>query len=497
MTGLILGQNYTMERFNLGVHGSHNAAIALSLGGKVLEVVELERWTGIKNAAFFFYFPIEEPKKFIDEILDYFEEKYGAKDYDWLMYNSLPPEALDWFRATNNMHIPHHLAHATNALYQQDSQKAMIVSFDGGSDDGHFNIYNAEKGKVPEKVFNSDFDLCVPYAAMGHYISEIKKEEDWWKGNLVYAGKVMGYAGYGKRNEEMLERSIKLFNSCTTNEVDKAHTKWGEIWCMCNHKEQVSKDLAWATQYAFELKFAELALPFILDHKQDDQALIFSGGGAMNIINNTHYKAFVSPNSDDRGIALGCLLHLLMSDIDSTYLGSEPYDKMPLSKAHSTNKVAKMLKDGKIIGLIQGRSEHGARALGNRSILCLPTEGMKEKLNKEVKKREEYRPFAAVCREEDAPKYFRSYGMHTYMTHNAVVKDKDLQAVTHIDGTCRLQTVTEEQNPFLYELLGHVPVLLNTSFNIQGKPILNTYKEALWMKENSGIDEVITDKYIL
>ena len=83
------------------------------------------------------------------------------------------------------------------------------------------------------------------------------------------------------------------------------------------------------------------------------------------------------------------------------------------------------------------------------------------------------------------------------MTHNVKVLDNKLPGITHIDGTCRLQTVTKEQNPFLWNILGIHPVILNTSFNIQGKPILNTYREALWMKENTGINEVITNKYIL
>ena len=484
------------ERFNIGVHGSHNASIAISLGGKVLEVVELERWTGIKNAAFYYYFPIDEPEKVINEILDYFKEKYGVEKYDWLMYNSLPPEAIGLFRSDNNMHLPHHFAHATNALYQQPKNEALIISFDGGSDDGHFNIYNARKGAALEKIFSSEFDLCVPYSTVGHYIKEINREKNWFKGNLVNAGKVMGLAGYGKRNDLILEYCKQLFDKQVTNEVNLAHKNWGEIWCSCQQKEEKGRDLAWATQYTFERKFAELALPYILN-KKPEQELIFTGGGAMNILNNTQYKAFVPPNPDDRGIALGCLLHLIMNDTDATYLGSEPYDKLPLGKTHTTKEIAKIIQEGKIVGLIQGRSEHGARALGNRSILCLPTKLMRDKLNRKVKNREDFRPFAAVCREEDANKYFRSYDKHRWMTHNTIVKDKKLDGIIHVDGTTRLQTVTKNQNPFLYELLGYIPVLLNTSLNIQGKPITNTYKDALWMKENSGLDEVITDKLIL
>ena len=170
---------------------------------------------------------------------------------------------------------------------------------------------------------------------------------------------------------------------------------------------------------------------------------------------------------------------------------------MPEAKPISINQVSELLSQDKIIGLIQGRAEHGARALGNRSILCVPKQGVKERLNEQVKKREWFRPFAAVCREEDASKFFKPYGRHRWMTHNVKVTVDTFPAITHVDKTCRLQTVTEQQNKFLYDLLATHPVLLNTSFNIQGKPILNTYKEAMWMKENTGVDEIITDKYIL
>lgn len=497
MNGIICGVNYIMAKFNLGLHGSHNASLAISLGGDILEVVELERWVGVKNAAFFYYFPIDNPIEVLNEILDYFENKYGAKEYDFAMVNSWPQEHSAELRANEVRYVPHHVAHVCNAVYQSDANSSLVVSFDGGSDNGHFNIYLGDKGKEPELIYNSDVDLCVPYAAVGHYLNDIKREDDYWKGNLTYAGKVMGLSAYGKRNEEFFGYTKELYDRSLSNDANVAHENWREIYCGCNHREQKAWDIAYANQYAFEKKFADLALPFIL--KYPDRQLIFSGGGSMNIINNTTYKAFVSPNSDDRGIALGCLLSLIKPNtpVDSTYLGSMPYDEMPEARDISIEEVANMLGDGKILGLIQGRAEHGARALGNRSILCLPTAGMKDKLNEKVKNREWFRPFAAVCREEDANKYFNSYGLHRWMTHNVTLKTDAYPSITHADGTCRLQTVTKEQNPFLWELLGLHPVLLNTSFNINGKPILNTYKDALWMKEFTGLDEVITDKYIL
>ena len=486
-----------MEKFNLGIYGSHNAAVAISLGGNVLEVVELERWTGIKNAAFFYVFPIDNPIQVLNEILDYFQEKYGATEYDNAMYNSWPTEHLDKFRAANQTWVGHHIAHVSNALYQSDHDEALNVSFDGGSDSGHFNIYLTKKGREPNLLLSSTQDVCVPYAALAHYIPEIRREEDFWKGNLTYAGKLMGLSSYGKRDLPMMKTVQRLFQLCQTNEIDKAHEYWGILQGYDLLDEKDGRDLARAAQKVFEIEFAKIVMPFVLEYQH--LPLQFSGGGSMNILNNTIYRAFVSPNSDDRGIALGCLLSLLKpaSKVDSTYLGSLPYDEPVIQREHTAREIADMLSDNKIIGLIQGRAEHGARALGNRSILCLPTEGMKEKLNAEVKNRESFRPFAAVCREENAHKYFNAFGMHRWMTHNVTVKSNAIPAVTHNANTCRLQTVTQEQNPFLWELLGHHEVLLNTSFNIQGKPILNKYEDALWMKNNTGVDEVITDKYIL
>ncbi len=375
-----------MAKFNLGIHGSHNAAIALSYGGDILEVIELERWVQIKNAAFFYYHPILNPIEVLNEILDYFELKHEAKEYDYAMTNSWPQEHNKDLRAANVLYVPHHEAHACNVMYHSEAKESLIVSFDGGSDNGHFNIYLGEKGQHPQLIHQSEKDLCVPYAALGHYMGDITRERDWWFGNLTYAGKAMGLSSYGKRDDEMFGYVTRLYDMSNSNEIDKAHKNWSEMFCGCHQKDEKSKDLAYANQYMFEKKFADIALPFIF--KYPDREIQFAGGGAMNILNNTTYKAFVSPNSDDRGIALGCLLSLIKPSepIDSTYLGSEPYDDIPEGKDISVGEVSQMLLQGKIIGLIQGRAEHGARALGNRSILCTPKQGVKRKIKLRGKK---------------------------------------------------------------------------------------------------------------
>ena len=197
-------------------------------------------------------------------------------------------------------------------------------------------------------------------------------------------------------------------------------------------------------------------------------------------------------------------------------MGSPVWDRVELSKyvferkseRLDLEKLCHTILKGEIIGVVRGRSEHGPRALGNRSLICDATNfNMKDYLNRRVKNREWFRPFSPVVRLEDLNKYFDWDKESKCMTFSPPVRRKyyeKLKSVTHIDGTARVQTVTREQNEFLYDLLtlmdrktGH-GVLLNTSFNIAGKPILNTYKDALWMLDNKGIfGLVLEDYYIL
>jgi carbamoyltransferase len=170
-----------------------------------------------------------------------------------------------------------------------------------------------------------------------------------------------------------------------------------------------------------------------------------------------------------------------------------------------TEKLAQDLLEGKIVGVARGRAEHGARALGNRSILCNPSiPDMKDTLNEKVKHREWYRPFAPVVRLEDVSKYFEWEGESRWMSFCPKVKEEwreKLAAITHIDGTARVQTVTREQNEWLYDLLTEfdringVGVLLNTSFNVDGKPILSSIKDAFKILESTQMDGLVIENY--
>ena len=247
---------------------------------------------------------------------------------------------------------------------------------------------------------------------------------------------------------------------------------------------------------------------------------ILSGGCALNILNNTRIntkvKTFIPPNPNDSGLSLGFMLsHIKPTKaVSSPYLGPEAWDRDTLSEYASAykaevniNTVVDDIVSGKIIGIVKGRCEIGPRALGNRSIICYPViKEMKEILNKKVKNREYYRPFAPVVRLKDVSKYFEFNGESRYMSFCPKVKveyRETLESITHIDGTARVQTVTSQQNPFLYELLSKVEektgigMLLNTSFNIAGKPILNTYKDAISILNNTKLDGVLLEDYYI
>lgn len=252
--------------------------------------------------------------------------------------------------------------------------------------------------------------------------------------------------------------------------------------------------------------------------------LCITGGCALNgITNYSILKKFgwnnvhLIPNPSDCGLSIGAALKAYWDNTKKNfkgyhryfnpYIGMELYDKENLpdfkkkySHKHTPSEkylevLARLLNDGKIIGLIQDNCEIGPRALGNRSILCNPTiKDMKQILNEKVKNREWYRPFAPICTLEDSNKYFTNEGPIHYMSVICYVKEEYLEtfpSITHVDGTARLQTITQEQNTFIYNLLKEFekisgyPILLNTSLNPRGQPILNHLKISFEMIYNT------------
>ena len=256
--------------------------------------------------------------------------------------------------------------------------------------------------------------------------------------------------------------------------------------------------------------------------KKYNNNVVLCGGTALNVLANQKLRKtfpelnfYVPSNPHDGGLAFGALWHYLAkhevidrNNYKITYSGAEIQDKKNLSKIIDDYSdwhkivdlkfIATLLRQGKIIGFINGNSEIGPRALGNRSILADASfPDIKDKINVNVKRREVYRPFAPACIEEDAPKYFDSPTFDNMEAMQYVVDVKPeyqekLSAITHADGTARLQVVKRENNEVFYDLIKeHGGVLLNTSFNLAGKPILNRYRDAIRFWRNSKLDCVV------
>lgn len=537
---------------SISFYGSHNAALALEMDGKVELVLETERFINYKNGAIAQYKLVNNPFLALECMVEWIRKKYNIDEFEkcytlnddvtygttrYLMHQLIP--AKEYFT------YKHHVAHAAGAFYQSSHENALIFSFDGGGDDGKFNIFFANRRDgltLLESVTNPlykhphmSYDLGFPYMLIGHYLEDIK-QENLSDGNLVYPGKLMGLASYGRVNYNWLPFFIAMYKSNPNGNNYEQHIKILSMNLGINLDEksrlsgQTAWDLAATSQKAFEECFLEIAIPYL--KKYPELPVGITGGCGLNIILNTRLvneferDVFVGPNPNDCGIAVGGLLSFLKPEqpADITYAGTPLLDIDTLGMYTQTHSARKLVNevmnpfkevsfdelvtdliDGKIIGVARGRSEHGPRALGNRSIICNPMiTDMKDILNAKVKYRESYRPFAPVVRLEDVNTYFEWETESRWMTFCPVVRSEwreKLTAITHVDNTARVQTVTKQQNEWLYNLLtlfaekAGVGILLNTSFNVNGKPILSTLSDAFEIFNKTQLDGLIIENY--
>ena len=385
----------------------------------------------------------------------------------------------------------------------------------------------------PVRGFLSDEFYFMPglgalYSRVSSYIFG-----DWNK-----CGEVMGLAPYGR--PDPAKSLIKLEAGALdvpqwTAEFDKpwfpeVHRDWERSPFM-RHWE----DLAWRVQNDTENVLLDRAI--WLRETTGARNLCIAGGVGLNCVANGRIlreagfdHVWVQPAAGDDGIAIGCAYygHLAIQKkprsfvMDHAYLGIE-YPARAVSEALNSWLVrlettrtssgdicadtARLLAEGNVFGWFQGRSEFGPRALGNRSILADPrTPAMKDKLNKRVKHRQAFRPFAPVVLAERVNEVFEGEAESPFMLLAQRVRPEwthKIPAVVHVDGTARVQTVRENQNPRLYRLLREfdaitgVPVLLNTSFNVKGEPIVETPRDAVECFLATGIDYLVLNDILI
>jgi len=428
----------------------------------------------------------------------------------------------------------HHLAHAAAACFTSPFEEASCAVVDGFGEGTSCSFFSYKDGGIREirhSVGNMKWSLGSFYVTLTALCGFVHWQGEEWK--------VMGLASYGQFDSkiyELMRRHLKIegLNIVCPPESVALLMELHQYARKPGQSALEIADLAFTGQQVFSELMRELLQN--LYNETNSKNLVLSGGCALNsswngrILDQTSFDAlhtFSAPADD--GNAVGAALIAHREDNPgarperanrSPYLGSavsrESLDNLKrlsrISKLEViTETVAKrgaeLLAQGKIIGWVQGRAEFGPRALGNRSILADPRSArMKEKINETVKFREEFRPFAPSILHEHGDEYFYHYQESPYMertlTFREEVRDK-VPAVVHVDGTGRLQTVREEWNPRYYQLIKEfyrltgVPIVLNTSFNIMGKPIIHSVEDAVSVFYTTGLDALVIEDVLL
>lgn len=425
--------------------------------------------------------------------------------------------------------LDHHLMHAWCGYAQSPFKTAAIIAYDGGGDINEFLFCGTKETSSPftDKIYEIERPIWVLPEGLGRAYSHIhalcyKNIDQDERGNSIAwvldgPGKVMGLSAYGKFNPRFYSDTKRLHQlpqeHGTRISIDDLRRYDFVLW-----NSIPEEDKCHTFQKFFEnevISYIEKNMSVINDH---DNNLIITGGCALNVLVNEkikktfpHLKVFVPPNPDDSGLSHGgfCYHNSLkglpwrIPAVGTPLINPlEELEALVKNRARKTdlNEIANYIDNGKIIGIVNGRCETGPRALGRRSIVCDPSyPEMKDTLNAKVKFREWYRPFAPFVRRENVEKYFstNSYDNLEFMSYAIDVREEykqKLSAITHVDGTARVQTVHPDSGIF-YDLLGKTKneVLLNTSFNVQGKPILNDFLEALYILDNTGLDYVVLE----
>lgn len=424
----------------------------------------------------------------------------------------------NYFRYYNKIHehngINHHLSHAASSFRVCNFNKSNILVIDGAGETESSSLFFSS-GKDIEliKNYHKLNSLGWLYREMSHLFGF----------GEFGAGKIMALTGYGQIDKKLLG----LINF----KGDDYFVNWGLFNRLRKLKLNFKQKSNIATTLQFLLEKTSLKLVKQIYENTGYKTLCLAGGVSLNckmnsVLLNSDYvnKIFIQPAAHDAGAALGAALELnyLTNDIAkikdfNDYLGfdySNEEIKLELRKSRLKFEyykdiegvAAELIANGSVIGFFQGRLEFGPRALGNRSILASPSsKEISDKVNK-LKHRELWRPLAPAILENKGTKYVKKYHPSPYMTIAFDVKgDKkeEIKGVVHVDGTARIQTVTKKQNkPFYnllkaYEKITTIPVLLNTSFNDRGQPIVCSPKDAIKTFLKMKLDALVIGNYLV
>jgi carbamoyltransferase len=529
---------------------SHDSSICLLENDEIVYFIQEERLSRIKHDGF--------PIKSIFEL-----QKY-TNNVDYLVItgtmNISVSEIIHSFnklydiKEVYDFTTQHHFSHACTAFYNSGFDKSLNIVVDGAGSylqdvEGweESSIYYIEHPSTKELLYQKvmtrqDYQKQIKESILIDGKPGIVKMYEaitiYLGYNAIEAGKTMGLAAYGKKDINIPEFIINNTpNMSLFTQNYPSSSIINEEYLGLEHTVELERDLAYKIQETSEKVMYEF-IKKAIELKLNCKNITISGGFGLNCVANYKYlkmfpdiNFFIEPIANDPGTSLGIGKYIYYSELEkdkqytikplkSLYLGGQynPYDneyvKNNSVKTTSTN-VAKLLSEGKIIGIFQGKSEAGPRALGNRSMLMDPRiKDGKDIINK-IKEREWFRPFAGTVLEEEAHNWFEMDRLESspFMTYAIPVKKDLIPSITHVDGTCRIQTVNINQNYKYYELirefykLTNVPIVLNTSLNIKklnrgdgfakGQPIAETPENAIDILINSDLDYIYFADYDL
>jgi carbamoyltransferase len=542
----------------------HDSACCLLQDGRITAAAEEERFTRIKAdpslpKQAFGYCLSEASLKITDiDCIAYYENpmKKLARQL-WSGILGSPPDWRDLKDPVEKIerHIrkvfgyegeirfmDHHLSHAASSFYFSGFETAAILTVDGVGEWATTTYGTGDrKGiRILEEVHFPDslgllYSTITSYLGFGVNDGEYKVMGLAPYGRPAYTGQIRKLVGSGEEGQYRLD--MQYFDFLDSNRM------YSDALCSLFGKqprtedaaiEQFHKDIARSLQVVLEEVLLDKAN--YLYQRTGLDNLCMAGGVALNCVANGHIlrngpfrQLFVQPAANDAGGAIGAaaLAHLELTGLPPdagrlahVYLGpayssdqvhrllrtsSLRYDDFREDKGGLLQAAARQLAEGKVLGWFNGRMEFGPRSLGARSILADPRNSqMRDRINAMVKKREGFRPFAPAVIDSLASQHFKLDHASPFMLETCeVISAIDLPAITHVDNSARVQTVSRNTNRYFYELIAEFyqltgcPILLNTSFNIKGEPIVCSPEDALRCFICTDIDCLILEDYLL
>lgn len=485
--------------------------------------------------------------------IDIYYQKYFTKTIERIVNKIFPNAKIKY--------LSHHYCHAMASIYSSDFDEGCFLTLDGsgsliyeifsnephGHEVSSFGYFNKKEKSIqffktldntnPFGNFYSAWSQRI-YNSIQRGLSEtpLQKNVKLTPTNRESApGKIMGLSAYGEH--EIDWSKFKMFDKLNEEYETIPHVVFKHFGSMMDHYQQDILIHPEKFAYILQRNFEE-AMMYLLNSLKENgylkNKMCFSGGSFLNVLTNSIIKQsglfediHVPPYPNDTGLHFGAAAWGAMKFEEEV---SVPHNIALLGKEYSDEeietalkesglkyekhdfdtlceKVSVDLRDNKIVGWFQGRSEFGPRALGSRSIFMNPSPAEnKDLINDRIKHREMWRPFAGIILKDYLSEYFHETFESPYMLYSHTAKDEkipEIAAITHVDKTCRIQTITHENNAYANKLLEHyhkltgTPVILNTSFNDNGEPIVEKPEDAIRAFNNVDIDVLAIGNFIV